>query len=236
MPAVAEVCGRRDGVQRVERDQRCGAEAAGLSAMRRPASAGRHHRRPVSRARGAGASVRRWDCAAHAGSEPVHPLGAGERLPILFARLAAAGLGEAGASTIGDVTSCPGAESCKLAVTQSRGLGRLLTDTLRAARSRAGRRGARHQDQRLSERLRSAPHRDAWLSGQRAQGRGRAVPQYFVMVGGAATTDGATFARLAAKIPRVGSAPPSSGCSMVPPRAHRGRNPARFFGRARSPT
>ncbi len=31
-----------------------------------------------------------------------------------------------------DVTSCPGAESCRLAVTQSRGLGRLLEEHLRA--------------------------------------------------------------------------------------------------------
>ena len=31
-----------------------------------------------------------------------------------------------------DVASCPGAESCRLAVTQSRGLGRQLGDTLRA--------------------------------------------------------------------------------------------------------
>ncbi len=30
---------------------------------------------------------------------------------------------------------------------------------------------------------------------------GRAVPQYFVMVGGSATAEGATFARLAAKVP-----------------------------------
>ena len=44
----------------------------------------------------------------------------------------AAGLALPGASTIGDVTSCPGAESCKLAVTQSRGLGRLLSETLAA--------------------------------------------------------------------------------------------------------
>ena len=35
-----------------------------------------------------------------------------------------------GAGTLADVTSCPGAESCKLAVTQSRGLGRLLGDRL----------------------------------------------------------------------------------------------------------
>ena len=39
------------------------------------------------------------------------------------------GLGAADANTLGDVVSCPGAESCRLAVTQSRGLGRALTNT-----------------------------------------------------------------------------------------------------------
>src|SRR6185436_8797491 len=38
----------------------------------------------------------------------------------LFRRLSAAGLGLAEASTIANVASCPGAESCRLAVTQSR--------------------------------------------------------------------------------------------------------------------
>ncbi|MGE4056296.1 MAG: nitrite/sulfite reductase, partial [Vicinamibacterales bacterium] len=50
----------------------------------------------------------------------------------LYRRLSAASLGLAEASTIADVTSCPGAESCRLAVTQSRGLGRLREDHLRA--------------------------------------------------------------------------------------------------------
>src|SRR6202171_6054612 len=36
----------------------------------------------------------------------------------LYGRLAAAGLSLAEAGTIADVTSCPGAESCRLAVTQ----------------------------------------------------------------------------------------------------------------------
>ena len=52
-------------------------------------------------------------------------------VPELYRHLAAAGLGRAGAGTIADVTSCPGAEACRLAVTQSRGLGRLLGDHLR---------------------------------------------------------------------------------------------------------
>ncbi len=54
----------------------------------------------------------------------------------LYARLAAAGLGLGDADTIADITSCPGAESCKLAVTQSRGLGQ-VPHGLRARESRA---------------------------------------------------------------------------------------------------
>src|SRR3954471_8504002 len=46
-----------------------------------------------------------------------------DAVPELYRQLAAAGMGLPDAGTIADVTSCPGAESCKLAVTQSRGLG-----------------------------------------------------------------------------------------------------------------
>ena len=53
-----------------------------------------------------------------------------ENVEAFYKRLAAAGLARAGAGTLADVTSCPGAESCKLAVTQSRGLGRVLADHL----------------------------------------------------------------------------------------------------------
>ena len=86
----------------------------------------------------------------------------------LYRRLAAAGLGLAEAATVADVTSCPGAESCRLAVTQSRGLGRLLEDHLRARPDLdRGRRRRADQDQRVPERLRPAPHRDDRLPGQR---------------------------------------------------------------------
>ena len=79
-----------------------------------------------------------------------------------------------GAGTLSDVTSCPGAESCKLAVTQSRGLGRVLADHLlerQDHRRRAA--GDGHQDQRLPERLRPAPHRRHRFPGQPEEGRRR---------------------------------------------------------------
>ena len=44
------------------------------------------------------------------------------------------GLGDGGAGTLANVVSCPGAASCKLAITRSRGFGQLLADSLREQR------------------------------------------------------------------------------------------------------
>ena len=88
----------------------------------------------------------------------------------LFRSLQAAGLGLPDADSIADVTSCPGAESCKLAVTQSRGLGQAVEQHLRSTPALIDMaRDARHQGQRLSERVRTASHRGDWLSGQPAK-------------------------------------------------------------------
>src|SRR5713101_3085988 len=120
----------------------------------------------------------------------------------LHRRLAAAGLGLAEAGSIADVTSCPGAESCRLAVTQSRGLGRLLEEHLRARPDLI----AAADDTQIK--ISGCPngcgrHHIATIGFQGSVRRvdGRAVPQYFVMVGGGATESGASFGRLAAKVP-----------------------------------
>jgi sulfite reductase (NADPH) hemoprotein beta-component len=116
--------------------------------------------------------------------------------------LLAIGLGLPDANTVADVTSCPGAESCRIAVTQSRGLGKYLIDHLRAR----------------PEIVMAAPDLKIKISGcpngcgqHHIAGIGfqggvrkvgaKAVPQYFVMVGGATSDNGATFGRVAAKIP-----------------------------------
>jgi sulfite reductase (NADPH) hemoprotein beta-component len=119
----------------------------------------------------------------------------------LYRRLKAAGLGLDGANTIADVTSCPGADSCRLAVTQSRGLGRLLETGLRADTAIA----TAAPDLRI--RISGCPngcgqHHIAGIGfqGSVKKVNHRAVPQYFVMVGGS-VGDEATFGRLAAKIP-----------------------------------
>ncbi len=118
----------------------------------------------------------------------------------LHALLAAAGLGRAGAGTAARVTCCPGAESCKLAVTQSRGLGRLLEAHV-----------AEHPDLAapgLDLKVSGCPngcgqHHVAAIGFQGSARKvgGSAVPQYFVLVGGGVGAGGARFGRLAAKIP-----------------------------------
>ena len=123
-------------------------------------------------------------------------------LEALYDRLAAAGLGLAETGLPTNVTSCPGAESCKLAVTQSRGLGRALHDDLVARPELA------EQAPGLVIKMSGCPngcgqHHIAGIGFQGSIRKiaGRAVPQYFVMVGGGPTADGVTFGRLAAKIP-----------------------------------
>ncbi len=124
------------------------------------------------------------------------------QLPALYRRLAVAGLGEPGAASIEDVTSCPGAESCRLAVTQARGIGRLIKDhiTVTPAIPRAAR------DLRIK--ISGCPNGcgQHHIAGIGLQGSirklgDRVLPQYFVMVGGGTTGDHASFGRLAAKIP-----------------------------------
>jgi sulfite reductase (NADPH) hemoprotein beta-component len=123
-------------------------------------------------------------------------------VPALYQSLLAAGLARPGAGTLADVTSCPGAESCKLAVTQSRGLGRLLSDQL-------------HERQDL---VRDVPGLNIKISGcpngcgqhhvagigfqgsLRKVG-GRPAPHYFVMVGGGTSSGTASFGRHVATIP-----------------------------------
>ena len=123
-------------------------------------------------------------------------------VPELHRRLAAAGLGLGGASTLADVTSCPGAEACRLAVTQSRGLGKVLGDHLRERADLVA------AVPGLNIKISGCPngcgqHHIAGLGFQGSVRKvgDKAVPQYFVMLGGGVDEARATFGRLAAKVP-----------------------------------
>ncbi|MEQ1572655.1 MAG: nitrite/sulfite reductase [Vicinamibacterales bacterium] len=120
----------------------------------------------------------------------------------LYQRLVAADMGAPDANTLGDVVSCPGAESCRLAVTQSRGLGKLLTEHL----------SARPELVDLvpsgNIKISGCPngcgqHHVASIGFQGSVRKlaGRALPQYFVLVGGGTTDEGAKFGKVVSKVP-----------------------------------
>ncbi len=131
-------------------------------------------------------------------------------VPALYARLAAIGLGLAGADTPADVVSCPGAETCRLAVTHSRGLGRDLEARLRADPALAARLG--DADIKMSGCPNGCGQHHIAAIGLQGSVRkvgDKAVPQYFVLLGGGlSAAEGARIGELAAKIParRVGQA------------------------------
>src|SRR5262245_58809715 len=125
-----------------------------------------------------------------------------EDVPDMYRRLAAARLGLGGAGTLADVTSCPGAEACRLAVTQSRGLAKLLGDHLRARPDLVA------AVPGLDIKISGCPngcgqHHIAGLGFQGSVRKvgDRAVPQYFVMLGGGVDGGRASFGRIAAKVP-----------------------------------
>ena len=95
------------------------------------------------------------------------------------------------------MVSCPGAYSCRLAVTQSRGMADALTPALAGPR-----RVAAHQDLRVPERLRPALRRRDRAAGLGAQGGGTRGARSTTSTSAASFGDGeASFGRLAAKVP-----------------------------------
>jgi sulfite reductase (NADPH) hemoprotein beta-component len=120
-----------------------------------------------------------------------------------YDRLVAAGLGAPDAGRLSDVVSCPGAESCRLAVTQSRGLGQVLTEYLSARPDLVDMVSSGHI------KISGCPngcgqHHIASIGFQGSVRKvaGRAVPQYFVLVGGGCSDEGvAHFGKVVSKVP-----------------------------------
>ena len=124
------------------------------------------------------------------------------KLPSLHRELVRIGLAKSGANRVNDVTSCPGASSCKLAVTASRGLAGVLTDLLdRRPDLVAATKG-------LDIKVSGCPHGcgQHYIAGIGFQGgmrklAGKPAPQYLVYVGGGIAADRAEFGRLIGKVP-----------------------------------
>lgn len=130
-------------------------------------------------------------------------------LKALHGALVAAGVGADGAATLRDVTSCPGADSCNLAVTTSRGLGRAISGALDGALA-AG--GALAEAVELARdatiKISGCPHScgrhhiaDLGFHGAARKIGGKAMPVYQLHLGGGVDGEGAVFGGQVVKIP-----------------------------------
>jgi sulfite reductase (NADPH) hemoprotein beta-component len=123
-------------------------------------------------------------------------------VPALHRGLFAAGLARDGAASAADVVACPGADVCRLGVTRTRAIAGLVVERVRE------RLGAEALGARLPVHVSACPngcsqHHLAAIGLQGSARRlgARAVPQYFVLLGGGVGPQGATFAKVAGKVP-----------------------------------
>jgi sulfite reductase (NADPH) hemoprotein beta-component len=125
-----------------------------------------------------------------------------DSLAALHAALEELGLARPGAGSASDVASCPGAASCRLAVTASRGMADAVSRALDAKPEVA------KAAEALSIKISGCPNGcgQHYVAGIGLQGSvrkvaGRAVPQYHLYLGGSFGSTEAAFGRLAAKLP-----------------------------------
>src|SRR5205807_4796905 len=123
-----------------------------------------------------------------------------EQLPTLFARLDAIGMAEPGAELVRDVVSCPGADTCNLAVTQSRG----LADAIGAALEDAGLADTPGLRINISGCTNSCGQHhisDIGFFGAERRAHGKAAPGYQMLLGGHVGETQVEFGDKALKVP-----------------------------------
>ncbi|MFM8626009.1 MAG: nitrite/sulfite reductase [Actinomycetota bacterium] len=105
------------------------------------------------------------------------------RLPELFEALAAIGMAMPGAELARDVVSCPGADTCNIAVTQSRGLAKAIGDRLEEeGLAEVG--GVRINISGCSNSCGQHHASDIGLFGAERRAHGRSLPGYQLLLGG----------------------------------------------------
>jgi sulfite reductase (ferredoxin) len=122
------------------------------------------------------------------------------QLPELHARLAQLGMAEAGAELARDVVSCPGADTCNLAVTQSRGLAADIGDALeKAGLAEVG--GVRINISGCTNSCGQHHIADIGFLGLERRAHGRAAPGYQMELGGHVSNMTIAFGKKASKLP-----------------------------------
>ena len=106
-----------------------------------------------------------------------------EQLPALYERLAAIDMAEPGAELSRDVVACPGADTCNLAVTQSRGLASAIGEALESA-GLAEVEGVRTNISGCTNSCGQHHASDIGFFGAERRAHGNAAPGYQMLLGG----------------------------------------------------
>jgi sulfite reductase (ferredoxin) len=106
-----------------------------------------------------------------------------EQLPALHARLDEIGMAQPGAELVRDVVSCPGADTCNLSITQSRGLARAIGERLEEE-GLADVGGVRINISGCMNSCGQHHIADIGFMGAERRAHGQAAPGYQMMIGG----------------------------------------------------
>jgi len=123
-----------------------------------------------------------------------------EQLPSLFARLSAIGMAQPGAELSRDVVACPGADTCNLAVTQSRG----LADAIGARLEEEGLAevgGVRTNISGCTNSCGQHHISDIGFSGAERRAHGKSAPGYTMLLGGYVGQTQVHFGERALRLP-----------------------------------
>ncbi len=122
------------------------------------------------------------------------------QLPVLYERLSAIGMAEPGAELARDVVACPGADTCNLAVTQSRG----LADAIGTALDDAGLADVGGVRTNISGCTNSCGQHhiaDIGFSGAERRAHGQSAPGYTMLLGGYVGQEQVHFGDRALRLP-----------------------------------
>jgi sulfite reductase (ferredoxin) len=123
-----------------------------------------------------------------------------EQLPSLFARLDAIGMSQPGAELARDVVACPGADTCNLAVTQSRGLADAIGSRLEEE-GLADVGGIRTNISGCTNSCGQHHTSDIGFFGAERRAHGKAAPGYQLLLGGYVGQEKIEFGEKALRLP-----------------------------------
>jgi sulfite reductase (ferredoxin) len=123
-----------------------------------------------------------------------------DQLRVLHARLESIGMARPGAELARDVVACPGADTCNIAVTQSRGLAKAIGDRLEEeGLAEVG--GVRINISGCTNSCGQHHASDIGLFGAERRANGRSLPGYQLLLGGHVADEQIQFGQKALRVP-----------------------------------